>query len=118
MRLDKKQILAQKRRWRVRQRVRGTQARPRLCVTFTHQHIYAQCINDEAGVTLVGASTLTKDAAALKPNKPGAEALGRMLGQKIKAAGIQAVVFDRRDRSYHGTVQAFADAVRQEGVSF
>jgi large subunit ribosomal protein L18 len=112
--------LAQKRRWRVRKKVNGTAARPRLSVKFTNLHIHAQAIDDEAGRTLVAGSTTQKEFRdqKVKPNKAGAEILGKQVGEKIKAAGIQAVVFDRNGRSYHGTVQVFADAVRAAGVQF
>lgn len=110
----------QKRRWRIRKRVVGTSLRPRLTVTFTNQHIHAQLINDEEQKTLVAASTLGKDVRdqKLKPNVTGAETLGKMLGEKAKAAGVEQVVFDRAGRRYHGCVKAFADAAREAGLNF
>ena len=122
MRLDKKQKLLQKRRWRIRKKVVGTALRPRLSLKLTHQHIYAQCIDDEAGKTLVAVTTLSKKAAkdksSIRPNVEGATQLGKTFGEKALKAGVQMLVFDRGGRRYHGTVKAFADAVRAAGVSF
>lgn len=120
MRLDKKQKLIQKRRWRIRNKIKGTAERPRLTIRFSGQHIYAQCINDDEGNTLVSASTTEKDLKAqkIKPNVSGATTIGKAFGQKAKAAGVSAIVFDRAGRRYHGAVKAFADAVREEGLKF
>lgn len=120
MQLKKLTALRQRRRWRIRKRVVGTPARPRLVVTFTNQHIYAQCIDDMAGVTVVSASSLGKEVReqALKPNVAGAAALGKVLATKAIEAGVNSVVFDRAGRKFHGTVKAFADAAREGGLSF
>lgn len=120
MKLKHKQLLAQKRRWRIRKRIRGTAERPRLTVYFSRQHIHAQCIDDVAGKTLAAASTLGKDVAEekLAANMEGATRLGKLLGEKASAAGIEAVVFDRGGRRYHGCVKAFADAAREAGLRF
>jgi large subunit ribosomal protein L18 len=116
----KKLDLAQKRRWRIRKKVTGTAERPRLSVKFTHLHIYAQAIDDVVGKTLVAGATTQKDLRdqKIKPNKIGAEAFGKLVGEKIKAAGIASVVFDRGSRRYHGTIKTFADAIRAAGVQF
>src|SRR5262245_17440284 len=89
--------LLQKRRWRVRKKVNGTSARPRLSVKFSAQHIYAQAIDDVAGATLVFLSSLDPDLRKqkLKANIAGAKALGSAFADKAKAAGLSAVVFDR-----------------------
>ncbi len=120
MKLQKKKDLMQKRRWRIRKKIRGTAERPRLVVRFTNLHVYAQCINDVLGQTVASASSLDKDQreAAIKPNVEGAAKLGKALGEKAKAAGIESVVFDRAGRRYHGSVKAFADAVREAGIQF
>jgi large subunit ribosomal protein L18 len=120
MKLAKKLQLAQKRRWRVRRKVSGTAARPRLSVRFSQQHIYAQVIDDLAGRTLVAATTMAKDVRDLKlrPNAAGASALGQRLAAAAQAAGVAAVVFDRGTRRYHGCVKAFADAARAGGLKF
>ncbi len=120
MKLETKKSLKQKRRWRIRRKVRGTAERPRLAVHFSGQHIYAQCIDDDAGRTLVYLSTLDKDLREDKvgPNLAGAERLGKLFGEKAKAAGLESVVFDRAGRVYHGRVKAFADAARESGLNF
>lgn len=116
----KKLKLAQKRHWRIRKKINGTAERPRLSVKFTHLHIYAQAIDDATGRTLVAGATTQKVFRDLKlrPNTAGAGTFGKQVGEKIKAAGISAIVFDRGSRRYHGTVKAFADAVRAEGIQF
>lgn len=120
MKLEKKQELKQKRRWRIRKKVQGTSGSPRLAVSFSNKHIYAQCIDDEAGKTIIFVSTLSKDLKGqnLKPNVTHSVDFGKHFAQKAKAAGINNIVFDRTGRRYHGCVKAFADAVRAEGVSF
>lgn len=120
MLLAKKKQLLQKRIWRVRRKIAGTAERPRLCVSFTNKHIYAQAINDDTGTTSVYLSTLDKALREqnLSANKAGAEALGKLFGERAKAAGIIRVVFDRHGRRYHGTVKTFADAARAAGLEF
>lgn len=120
MRLDKKKRLTQNRIWRVRKKAQGTAERPRLTVRFTEKHIYAQCINDLTGTTTVSLSTLSKDVKekGLKANVASATELGKLFGEKAKAAGVEKAVFDRRSRLYHGMVKAFADAVRETGIQF
>lgn len=112
--------LLQKRRWRIRKKVKGSSARPRLSVKFSTKHIYAQAINDESGSTLVFLSSLDADLRkkALKANLAGAKALGLAFAEKAKAAGISAVVFDRSGARYHGKVKTFADAAREGGLVF
>ncbi len=112
--------LLQKRRWRIRKKVTGTAARPRLCVHFSAKHIYAQAVNDEAGTTLVFVSSMTADARAKKlaANIAGAKELGSVLAAKAKEAGITTVVFDRSGARYHGKVKQFADAAREGGLVF
>ncbi|RME69789.1 MAG: 50S ribosomal protein L18 [Verrucomicrobia bacterium] len=116
----KKAKLLQRRRWRIRKKVNGTAERPRLSVRFTNKHIYAQCIDDDAGRTLVFLSSLDKDLRSQKvaANLKGAEILGKAFGEKAKAAGIDKVVFDRNGRRYHGCVKVFADSVRECGLNF
>lgn len=113
-------MLRQKRVWRIRKKVSGTAERPRLCVSFTNKHIYAQAINDEAGHTLLTLSTLGKDLRSenMGANRESAIALGKAFAEKAKAAGIETVVFDRHGRPYHGRVKAFADTVREGGIHF
>jgi len=112
--------LLQKRKWRIRKKVTGTAARPRLSVKFSGKHIYAQAVNDEAGSTLVFLSTLDAEQrkGKAKGNVSGAKNLGVAFAAKAKAAGITAVVFDRNGRLFHGRVKTFADAAREGGLQF
>jgi large subunit ribosomal protein L18 len=112
--------LLQNRKWRIRKRVTGTAARPRLTVRFTGRHIYAQCVDDDAGRTVVFLSSLDAGMRGEKvaANLKGAEALGKAFGEKAKSAGVTEVVFDRNGRRYHGIVKIFADSVRASGVKF
>jgi large subunit ribosomal protein L18 len=118
MKLQKKKILLQKRRWRIRKKVNGTSTRPRLALRITNKHIHAQCIDDVLGKTLVYLSTISTDSKAHSPNVEGAKVFGTLFGSKAKSAGIDQIVFDRAGRQYHGRVKAFADAVRDKGIKF
>jgi len=116
----RKADLLQKRRWRIRKKVFGSAARPRLAVRFTSKHIYAQAIDDETGTTLVFLSSLDADLRKQKltSNLAGAKALGVAYALKAKAAGLSSVVFDRSGALYHGKVKVFADAAREGGLAF
>ncbi|MFA6289567.1 MAG: 50S ribosomal protein L18 [Opitutaceae bacterium] len=116
----RKADLLQKRRWRIRKKVFGSAARPRLAVRFTSKHIYAQAIDDETGTTLVFLSSLDADLRKQKltSNLAGAKALGVAFALKAKAAGLASVVFDRSGALYHGKVKVFADAAREGGLAF
>ena len=115
-----KSMLLQKRRWRIRKKVSGTAARPRLSVTFSSKNIYAQAINDDAGTTIVFVSSLDPELRKKKlgANIAGAKVLGAAFAEKAKAAGVTAVVFDRSGARYHGKVKVFADAAREAGLAF
>jgi large subunit ribosomal protein L18 len=111
----------ERRRQRVRQRVFGTPARPRLNVYRSKAHIYAQIINDLTGQTLASASSLDPELRkSLKStgSVQAAKAVGQLLASRAKAASIQAVVFDRGGRLYHGRIKALADASRESGLKF
>jgi large subunit ribosomal protein L18 len=112
--------LLQKRRWRIRKKVAGTAARPRLSVRFSAKNIYAQAINDDAGATIVFLSSLDAELRKqkLKANIAGAKVLGSAFAAKAKAAGLTAVVFDRGGARYHGKVKVFAEAAREGGLVF
>ncbi|WP_261567275.1 50S ribosomal protein L18 [Frankia gtarii] len=104
---------------RVRKKVAGTQSRPRLVVTRSSRHIYAQVIDDVAGHTLVSASTLDVTLRGGDGDKSDqARKVGELVAQRAKAAGIAAVVFDRGGRTYAGRIAALADAARQSGLDF
>ncbi len=116
-----KQRLAQLRHWRVRQKVSGTKARPRMSVCFTNEHIYVQFIDDLAGRTLASASTRSKTLSnrdALAANIPSAKRVGALAAEAAKSAGITSVVFDRGAAKYHGKIKALADAAREGGLQF
>jgi large subunit ribosomal protein L18 len=118
---------------RVRKKVLGTPERPRLCVFRSLSHIYVQLIDDRGGKTLVAASTLSpelKGKLKSSRDKGAAQAVGKLVAEKTKAAGITRVVFDRNgflitrvvfDRNgflYHGRIKALADAARESGLEF
>ena len=118
-----KQMLQQRRRraFRVRKRIHGTQQRPRLSVIRSHKHISVQIIDDEAGKTLVAASSQDKKLSGkLKSgaNQDAAQAVGKAIAERAIAAGIKAVCFDRGPYRYHGRVAALANAAREGGLSF
>lgn len=111
----------QRRRFRVRKSLRGTGERPRLSVFRSHQHMYAQVINDETGQTLAAASTLDQGLRGdikHRGNKAAATAVGRLVAERALEAGVKTVAFDRREYKYHGRVAALADAAREAGLSF
>jgi large subunit ribosomal protein L18 len=120
MKLNHSKELAVRRRLRVRNKISGVAARPRLTVRFSHKHIYAQVIDDRAGRTLAAATSMAKDVrdTKLKPNLAGAKILGERLASAAQKAGVSAVVFDRGGRRYHGCVKTFADAARAGGLKF
>lgn len=110
-----------RRQRRVRGKVSGTAERPRLRVSRSNMHIYAQLIDDVAGATLVSASSVDPDLrSALKSgaNIDAAKAVGEALGRRAVEAGITEVVFDRGGRLYHGRVAALADGARSAGLKF
>jgi len=117
----KADTLFERRRRRVRSRLaRTNKGRPRLSVFRSGRHIYAQIIDDVAGHTLAAASTLdeTLRGGKIGANKAAAEAVGKLLAERAKAAGITAVVFDRGGYLFHGRVKALADAARAGGLDF
>jgi large subunit ribosomal protein L18 len=102
---------------RVREKIRGSAARPRLAVFRSIEHIYAQLIDDDSGKTLVAASSVeAKDTKGKKSER--AKAVGAALGEKAKAKGIAEAVFDRGGYRYHGRVKALGDAARSAGLRF
>lgn len=105
--------------FRIRKKVSGTAARPRLAVHFSNQHVYAQVIDDETGRTLAAASTTEKSVeTGNAANKAAAEKIGALVAERAIKASIQSVVFDRGGFIYHGKVKALADAARQAGLQF
>ncbi len=119
--LAKKQAGLKRRHTRVRGNVSGTPERPRLCVTRSNANMYAQLIDDVAGVTLCGVSTLGPEFKATGKSGAtveGAQALGEIIGKKAVDKGITEVVFDRGGNLYHGRVKALADGAREAGLVF
>ena len=107
-----------KRHKRVRAKISGTAARPRLAVYRSNANISAQIIDDVAGVTLVSASTYEKDFQGNGGNKVAARAIGKVLAERANAKGITEVVFDRGGYLYHGRVSELADGAREGGLKF
>jgi len=103
---------------RIRRKVSGTAARPRLAVHYSNQHIYAQVIDDVAGKTLISASTLDKSFEKASSNIESAQKVGQLLAERAKGTNISAVVFDRGGHLYHGKIKALADAARDGGLQF
>ena len=112
----------QRRHVRVRAKVRGSGERPRLNVFRSSAHIYAQVIDDDRGRTLIAASDLEQDvidrAGAEATKSAKSRAVGEVIGERAKAAGINAVVFDRGGFIYHGRVKAVAEGARDAGLTF
>lgn len=105
---------------RVRKKIHGTAARPRLAVFRSNKHLSVQVIDDDAGVTLAAASTTEPDLRAAGPGSGVAAAtrVGALIGERAKAAGIDQVVFDRGGFAYHGRIAAVASAAREAGLEF
>jgi large subunit ribosomal protein L18 len=114
-----KQRLRERRRRRIRKKVKGTGQRPRLSVFRSNRHIYAQVIDDARGHTLASASTLEKglDIAGLKKSEQ-ARKIGKLIAERARQAGVETVVFDRGGNLYHGRVKALAEAAREGGLKF
>ena len=103
---------------RIRRKVQGSPARPRLAIYRSLNHIYAQLIDDENGRTLASASTTEKDLkVATGGNIEAAQRVGRTIAERAQAAGIAQVVFDRGGYLYHGRVKALTDAAREAGLN-
>ncbi|HEU5102093.1 MAG TPA: 50S ribosomal protein L18 [Roseiflexaceae bacterium] len=110
-----------RRHLRVRKRVAGSAERPRLSIFRSNIHIYAQVIDDASGRTVVAASSQDASLATAitgKPKLERAKAVGKLIAERAKAAGIDRVVFDRGGFKYHGRIQALADAAREAGLNF
>jgi large subunit ribosomal protein L18 len=103
---------------RIRRKLSGTPARPRLAVFRSVAHIYAQVIDDVAGTTVVSASTVDKGGKTKGGNVAAAKAIGKLVAERAKEKGIKSVVFDRGGYQYHGRVKALADAARAAGLEF
>ncbi|MEO7719849.1 MAG: 50S ribosomal protein L18 [Capsulimonas sp.] len=124
MALLNKNAARQKRHTRVRKRVSGSPARPRMNVYRSSNNIYVQVIDDLAGTTLASASTLDpslrsdKASKSVGGNVEAAKAVGKLIAERAKAAGIERVVFDRGGYLYHGRIKGLAEAARENGLEF
>jgi len=110
-----------KRHDRIRLHLAGTEARPRLAVFRSLNHIYAQVIDDASGRTLAAASTADKElkgSKATATKSAEAAVVGRLVAERAKAAGVERVVFDRAGFRYHGRIKSLADAAREAGLEF
>ncbi|MCB5274438.1 50S ribosomal protein L18 [Arthrobacter sp. SO5] len=107
-----------RRQLRIRKRISGTAVRPRLVVNRSARHIFVQVVDDTQGLTVASASTLEADLRALDGDKTAkAKRVGELVAERAKAAGIEAVVFDRGGNKYHGRIAAVADGAREGGLS-
>src|SRR5256885_13331359 len=114
-----RRIAKARRHFRLRKKVSGTPERPRLSVTRSSRHIVAQLVDDLAGHTLAGATSLEADVRAVDGDKKArATKVGQLLAALAREAGITKVVFDRGGHDYHGRLAALADAARDAGLEF
>ena len=118
-RTNKSKAAARSRRQlRIRKRIAGTAARPRLVVNRSARHVFVQVVDDSIGQTVASASTLEADLRAFDGDKTAkAKRVGELVAERAKAAGIEAVVFDRGGNKYHGRIAAVADGAREGGLS-
>lgn len=108
-----------KRRFRVRKKINGTAARPRLSVFRSSKHIYAQLIDDATGTTLAQASSLDKELGLKNgANVEAATAVGTLIAKRAQEKGLNDVIFDRGGYIYHGRIKALAEAAREAGLQF
>jgi|SRR3954452_3472404 large subunit ribosomal protein L18 len=115
----KKSVARKRRHIRVRKKVSGTPLRPRLVVSRSTRHMVAQVIDDIAGHTLASASTMDSSIRGGDGDKTEqARKVGELVAERAKAAGVEAVVFDRGGNKYHGRIAALADAARGNGLTF
>ena len=124
MRIKTKEDRRDRIKFRIRKRVRGTEARPRLTVFRSVAHIYVQVVNDADGKTIASASSVEPavkgvlDQAAKGGNVAGAKAIGKTIAERLLEKGVKRVVFDRNGFLYHGRIKAVADAAREAGLEF
>lgn len=119
--VNPKALARERRKRRVRKKIRGTAARPRLSVFRSARHIYVQAVDDDSGMTLATASTLSpelKDKVKGLNKRDAAKMVGEQIGSRIKEKGIKQVVFDRNGFLYHGRVQALSEGAREAGLKF
>lgn len=115
MKLITRHDYIKRRHWRLRQKIRGSAARPRLSVCVTNKHVHIQFVDDDAGKTLASFSTAAKGVKT-STNLAAAKEIGRKAAEAALSKGIKEVVFDRGGRSYKGRVKAIAEAAREAGI--
>ena len=112
-----KNVARSRRHLRVRKKVSGTTARPRLVVTRSSRHVFVQVVDDVAGRTIASASTMEADLRGVAGDKTAkARRVGELVGERAKQAGVESVVFDRGGNRYHGRVAAIAEGARESGL--
>ncbi|GAA1351142.1 50S ribosomal protein L18 [Falsarthrobacter nasiphocae] len=113
-----KQAARSRRQLRIRKRIAGTAARPRLVVNRSARHMFVQVVDDSRGVTVASASTMEADLRGFDGDKSAkAKRVGELVAERAKAAGVEAVVFDRGGNRYHGRVAAVAEGAREGGLA-
>lgn len=116
---DAKAVSKRRRQIRIRKKISGTAATPRLVVTRSSRHMFAQIVDDVAGQTLASASTFEAELRSVEGDKTAkARKVGALLAERAKTAGVEAVVFDRGGSKYTGRVAALADGAREGGLAF
>ena len=116
---NKKAVARKRRHSRVRKKVNGTAARPRLVITRSARHVFVQVVDDSIGQTVASASTMEQDLRKSTDAKSDkAREVGKLVASRAKAAGVSTVVFDRGGHRYHGRVAALADGAREGGLEF
>jgi len=118
--IDRKKLRSKKHQ-RIRNRIKGSPERPRLCVYRSLNHIYAQVIDDQKGITLVAASTMEKglrENLSAGGDLKAAKEVGKLIAEKALSRGISKVVFDRGGLIYHGRIAAVAESARESGLDF
>ena len=124
MRIKTKEDRRERIKFRIRKRVQGTEARPRLTIYRSVAHIYVQVVDDATGRTIASASSVepsvkgTLEKSARGGNIAGAQAIGKTIAERLKDKGVTRVVFDRNGFLYHGRVKAVADSAREAGLEF
>ncbi|WP_182347907.1 50S ribosomal protein L18 [Tomitella gaofuii] len=114
-----RRVARNRRHFRLRKKLAGTPARPRLVVKRSSRHIHVQVIDDTVGHTLAAASSIEADVRAVDGDKTAKGVkVGELIAARAKAAGVSAVVFDRGGNAYHGRIAALADAAREGGLEF
>ncbi|MGL4306087.1 MAG: 50S ribosomal protein L18 [Mycobacteriaceae bacterium] len=115
----KRRLSKARRHFRLRKKVAGTAERPRLVVNRSARHIHVQLVNDLTGTTIAAASTIEADVRTVEGDKKAQSVkVGQLIAERAKAAGVDAVVFDRGGHTYTGRIAALADAAREGGLTF